>query len=377
MKLNNIDIHRCAIEDILYDIIGTKSYLLVTSEGWIKRGVYKRLNDAKLHDTQCVGIIDNIHENPTISTILSSFDGSLSPDYILAIGGGSVLDAAKALSALYSVKGDADAFQDMLSSPDAFTFNTERLLPPIIAVPTTSGTGSEVTRWATIWTDEGQKYSLSHPQLHPKTSILDESFCISMPHNITLSSGLDALSHACEAVWNINHTDESDEYVQKALALIVSNLPQILENPNDTNLRKNMQLAAFYAGYTMSITRTALAHSISYPLTGLCGISHGIACSITLPEVMRFNSVGNEDRMTVIAEVVGVSVADLPEWCRDFLHSVGLQESFPSFSDGLKGVNLLSLKLIDPSRAGINIRKATQEDALNILQDTLTWLQAS
>lgn len=371
INLNNLHIYSGDLERILPDILTNKTYLLVTSDGWINRDLLNRLSCSGIADKQRLGIVHHIHENPTISNILSCFDNNISPDYIVAIGGGSVIDASKALSALYNLSGDINKFHKILESPDNFTFENNKLLPKIIAVPTTSGTGSEATRWATIWGDGGKKHSLSHELLYPKASILDATFCLSMPDNITLSSGLDAFSHACEAIWNNNYTSESDEYAQKALNLIINNLPKALHNPGDIIVRQNMQLAALYAGYAMSITKTALAHSISYPLTGIYGIAHGIACSITLPEIIRFNIKENTNRMQIIANIADVKLENLPEWCKQFLCDVGIVKTMCNYSSQLENINITTLNLIDKSRTDNNIRTACQKDAVYILKKSL------
>ena len=207
-------------------------------------------------------------------------------DWVVALGGGSVMDAAKGLVAIQALNDDIPKFNAHLregkSLPDDFK------PAPLICVPTTSGTGSEVTRWGTIWGDEKVKFSLTDPRLYPREAILDARLCLSMPRELTLATGLDALSHAMEAVWNNNHTPLSDRFAGDAIRGLRSNFLDALEKPDDLKVRREMQIAATLAGLAMGTTQTALAHSISYPFTALFGMPHGLACSFTLPALIKW-----------------------------------------------------------------------------------------
>src|SRR5450830_298928 len=157
----------------------------------------------------------------------------------------------------------------------------------LIAIPTTAGTGSEVTPWATIWdAAAGNKYSLHQDWTWPQAAIIDPQLMPSLPQDMTLASGLDALSHALESIWNVNRNPVSASLAATAARSIVNTLPALLQHPRDLQLRERMAVAALQAGLAFSNTKTALAHSLSYDITLHHGVTHGIACSFSLPHVM-------------------------------------------------------------------------------------------
>ena len=202
---------------------------------------------------------------------------------ILAIGGGSVIDSAK----VFAVAGGD--FSRVAALPgDANRAASDCRPTPIIAVPTTAGTGSEVTPWATVWdVQSGQKYSLSRPGLFPEHALIDPLLMVEKPGELTVSTGLDALSHALESLWNVNSNPVSASYAVAAAREILDALPRLVADLRNVALRTRMAKAALFAGLAFSNTQTAIAHSISYPFTLTFGVPHGIACSFTLPAVMR------------------------------------------------------------------------------------------
>jgi alcohol dehydrogenase len=280
------------------------------------------------------------------------------------------MDAAKGLAYLNALDGNEDDFLKALSSPDNHTLKNAAKISPLITIPTTSGTGSEVTRWATIWGDNGEKHSLSQYNLYPQTSIYDASLCLSMPTSVTLYSGLDALSHACEAIWNTNATKQSDEYACEAISLITQYLPLAMQERDNLEARSKMQLASYMAGCAMSLTRTALAHSISYPLTGKYDIPHGFACSFTLPEIARYNTKGNEAKCSLIAKSIDGS-NNAANALEQLFSQLDLHTHLKPFFKDITPERLSDLELINPSRAGNNIREITQDDAQLILSKSL------
>jgi phosphonate metabolism-associated iron-containing alcohol dehydrogenase len=231
-------------------------------------------------------VIDNVQPNPSFAAVADACEhwarARKSTEVIVAVGGGSVIDTAKAVAA---ADGDFARLRQCLAtgrptgSPGAV---------PIIAVPTTAGTGSEVTMWATLWdTEHGRKYSLSDSDLYAETAIVDPELTLAMPRSLTISTGLDALSHAVESLWNRNSNPVSVEFAVAAAREVLTVLPAVAVDPGNLELRTRMAQAALFAGLAFSNTKTALAHSISYPITLGYGVPHGIACSFCLPFVMR------------------------------------------------------------------------------------------
>jgi len=231
-------------------------------------------------------VIDNVKPNPDFATVEQACEqwarANTATQVVVAVGGGSVIDSAKALAA---ADGDFSRVRRYLETKEE---NGELGRLPVIAVPTTAGTGSEVTMWATLWdTERGQKYSLSRAHLYPETAIVDPELTLRMPQSLTISTGLDALSHALESIWNRNINPVSIEFAIAAAHEVLATLPAVITDPRNLDLRTRMAQAALFAGLAFSNTKTALAHSISYPITLDYGVPHGIACSFSLPMVMR------------------------------------------------------------------------------------------
>jgi alcohol dehydrogenase class IV len=182
---------------------------------------------------------------------------------------------------------------------------------PGIFVPTTHGTASEVTMWGTVWDPSNEKkYSLSHPDLYPKVAILDPHLTVSLPLDISLTTSLDALSHSFEAIWNKHANDSSTAHAVKAIALILDYAVQLKKETGNLELREQLLTAAATAGLAFSATRTAAAHSISYPLTIHFGIPHGIAASISLIPLLRINRPAIEPALETLYRDVAVTGLD-------------------------------------------------------------------
>lgn len=264
------------------DAVQGRAYCLVTySAPQVFRELGQRL-------AQSAGapalVIDNVAANPDFLGLAQSCAqyarAAKRPEIIVALGGGSVLDAAKVLSA---ADGDFGRVRTFLETGKGSLASV-----PIVAVPTTAGTGSEVTCWATVWdTEAKKKYSLSDPAFYPVQAIVDPELTLAAPRALTVSTGLDALSHALESIWNVNANPASSALAVQAARTVLDTLPRLANDLGNIELREAMARAATLAGLAFSNTRTALAHSLSYHLTLHHGVPHGIACSFSLPMVMR------------------------------------------------------------------------------------------
>lgn len=248
--------------------------LLVTSAHFARSGCVDMI---KQH-ADIVHVIDYITPNPELD-FLQNLKKTLQPhDAILAVGGGSVIDSAKFLS----LKAD------IVASHAALHIQNLRAHADIFAFPSTSGSGSEITPWATVW-DKGNgiKYSLQHEMLFSKAAFYDCKLMLSMPQSITLISALDSLSHAFESIWNKNHNPVATMNALRCIELTLENLPKLVRNLDNIHLRYTQMLASLHASLAFSSTQTALAHAISYPLTMQLGLAHGLACSFSLPLLLR------------------------------------------------------------------------------------------
>lgn len=256
--------------------------LLVTSEGMVRRG------EAQALIQNCMGVewtVQTITPNPDLDQ-LDDIHTKLHPQAwvaVVALGGGSVIDAAKTL---------ALALQSPHSRPLQLWLREGKLdLPeplPLVCLPTTAGTGAEVTPFATVWDGARQKKcSLGGSGLFPAVALLDPELTLSLPWQETLFTALDTTSHALETLWNRHATPVSKAMAVEALRLLDPLLPRLEHGLSDLAMREQLQTASLFAGLAISQSRTALAHAISYPLTLHYAVPHGLACSFTLPALIR------------------------------------------------------------------------------------------
>lgn len=353
---------------LLEQVIAARPLVVVTSAGWITREFPDFVTRATYDSFPAVAAVPS---HPMIQDVVT-IERSLPPfEMILALGGGSVIDAAKAVSALRALNGNPDRLLGVLTGEAEFPLDFAPA--PIVAIPTTAGTGSEVTNWATLWTRDRKKLSLSHPSLKPTSVFLEPELCARMPPSVTLASGLDSASHAMEAIWNVNSTAQSDAWAVAALRSLKTALPDALTDPLDLSNRDEMQIAALNAGLAMSMTQTALAHSISYPLTTEFGMPHGLACSVTLGEVAHFNAQTRPDRVALVADAFDCELEELRNEIYHWMISLGVPKHIRHFISDPKA-NMSHLDLLNPARAANNIRQATRADASKLLHDSLLIL---
>lgn len=247
-------------------------------------------------DGHCLHLVTDIQANPSVEHLAALLaqlrEQGFDPTCILAIGGGSCIDMAKGISALWHLTPDETSGPDTVREAIQAQkyLRKDHTFLSILAMPTTAGTGSEVTHWATIWdTQQGRKLSIDCAACYPKAAILIPEWTVGMPASLTLSTGLDALSHAMEAFWAKARNPFSQALALTAVDRVRRFLPQVLAAPLDGNLRREMCLASLLAGLAFSQTRTTACHSLSYPLTLLHGMPHGYAAAITLAPVMKRN----------------------------------------------------------------------------------------
>ena len=293
-------------------------------------GLTNRLE--RLLGASLVAIIDRTQPNPDVDGLADLYrDFWARPDAgdaLVAVGGGSVLDTAKAL-----MVGTADrSFEELIALLATGKPFTPHRVKPLIAIPTTAGTGSEVTPWATIWDRAaGKKYSLHLDQTWAEAALVDPALTLSLPAGVTLASGLDALSHALESIWNVNANPVSDTHAVSAARAVLATLPALIGDLVNPELRRRMSLAALQAGLAFSNTKTALAHSISYDMTLRHGLPHGIACSFTLPLVLSRALGADAGRDAVLARIFEGPLADAPAWLAAFLEALGVSTSFATY----------------------------------------------
>jgi alcohol dehydrogenase len=226
----------------------------------------------------------------------------------------------------------------------------------IVAIPTTSGTGAEATPFATVWDDQNKKkMSLSSPLIYPDYALVDPALTVTLNLRTTAITALDALSHSFESLWNINSNLYTDALSISNIETILNNLLKLLHNLSNLDLRLKLSWSSYIAGICISITKTALAHSISYPLTSHLKIPHGLASGIFLPEILKFNNKhdksGSMDKVSNIL-ISGVPVEKKLNNLYSELHRFGI---FDEILEHKSNIYSLIPEMENPSRSKNNI----------------------
>jgi len=233
-----------------------------------------------------------VEPNPSCETIDRAAEIARKNDVkiVIGFGGGSSIDAAKAIACLTTNEGTMLEYLEKEK-----TFGKREVT--LIAMPTTSGTGSEVTSVG-VYTDKvnKNKKALMTSEYWVDYAIVDPQLTVSLPKRATAATSLDAFIHAIESYWSKNSQPFSEALSMKAMKLILSNIEKAYFEPNDLNAREELSLASMLAGMAFSQSRTTVLHAMSFPLTNIYGIEHGFACSLALPEVLRENYPYNKER---------------------------------------------------------------------------------
>lgn len=311
---------------------GCDDALVVTDRGLMKLGLPNKMFEA----LDAAGIrytcFSDVGPNPTTDDVEKGFrvyrDNGCK--CVIAFGGGSPMDCAKAICAKVAHPNrSVTQMQGLLK--------VLKRIPPIFAIPTTSGTGSETTIAAVI-TDSAthRKASINDPCLIPKYAVLDPELTVNLPPHITATTGMDALCHAVESYTNHTYnTPVENDMSQKAVKLIYDNILKVYENGSDLEARQNMQRAALYAGRSFTRGCVGYVHAIGHTLGGLYGIAHGLAMAVILPHVMRAFGAAVHKPLAELAEVCEISGATDAEkadnfitWIEETNRKMGLPNSF-------------------------------------------------
>ncbi|MDR2756281.1 MAG: iron-containing alcohol dehydrogenase, partial [Planctomycetaceae bacterium] len=228
-------------------------------------------------------------------------------EVIIAVGGGSVLDCAKAASFLATINDPSIRSYHS----EGKTVTGERI--PVITVPTTAGTGSEVTPIAVLDDEEKHfKAPISSHLFYPISAVIDPDLTLSVPIRVTAATALDALSHAIEGFWSKNHQPINDTLAKEAAGIILTYLGKLYENPDNPVLREHLAYAALLAGIAFQMPKNAIIHACSFPLSNRFHLSHGEACAFTMEAAVRLNTPFMEGRMEEFAAAAGFnSVTDM------------------------------------------------------------------
>lgn len=250
----------------------------------------------------------------------------LAPSAIISIGGGSVLDMGKLLR--FFITHDGEIFEEK------YIPNDKKV--PLLAIPTTAGTGAEATHFAVLYDEAGKKHSIAHEAMLPDYAVIYPELTYNQSPYVTACAGFDALAQAIEAYWNKNATPESDEYALTAMKLIYPSLPVVVNAPTP-EARDNMAEGAYWAGRAINITKTTAPHAFSYPFTAHYGIPHGHAVSMVFSIIAEINlnkgSIPKEKRL-IIHNLFGTD-GDIERDSRAYIESLGLDIPSKEYDLGL------------------------------------------
>ncbi len=315
-----------------------------------------------------------VEPNPSVETVLKGVDlyRREACDGLIAVGGGSPIDAAKAVGLVAANGGDIrDYFgADRVKKP----------LPPLIAIPTTCGTGSEATQY-TVITDTQKKFKMGigSPYVIPKVAIVDPALLGKLPSRMVAATGMDALCHAVESYTSQAAQPVSDALNLHAIRLIGEHLRPAVANGNLADL-SGMAMASMLAGMGFNNTRTTLVHAMSHAVTGHAHVPHGIANAILLPHVLEFNLIGNTEKHADIAEALGedtegLALMEAARLAVDAVRDLGGDVGIPP-GLGEVGVTEAMLEALadDTLKSGgvaLNPRRPTREEILALYRAAL------
>ena len=269
------------VRSLLDDRVAHSVFVVADRTAYDKSGARMYLKSALQGRVQA--IFDDFAPNPKYADVMRGikFWYTHPCDIMIAIGGGSAIDMAKLIGICGTHRGQ---YRELLTGEIPIRDKAA----PLIAIPTTAGTGSEATHFAVVYVG-GQKYSVVHANVLPDYAIIDPNLTANLPPSITAHTGLDALSQAVESLWSVNATAQSRVFASEALRLVLDNLEAAVHRPT-LDVRANMCRAAHLSGKAINISKTTAPHAISYTLTSQFGVPHGLAVALTLGAVLIYNN---------------------------------------------------------------------------------------
>ena len=292
-------------KEIIYILKNKKvnSILLMTGKSVRRLGYTNELENLLEANNIKYVLFDETLPNPTSDNVEKAKELYISNqcESIIAFGGGSVMDCAKAVGArIVRPKIPLKKMQGLIK--------IRKSLPLLIAIPTTAGTGSEVTVASVIIDSNTQhKFVISDFCLIPHYALLNPLVTVDLPKHITSTTGMDALTHAVEAYIGKSRTKKTKKAAEEAVKLIFDNLEKVYNEPNNLEARKNMLYASYLAGKAFTVSYVGYVHAIAHTLGGKYGVSHGLANAIILPKVLRAYGKGVHKRLGQLARAIGLA----------------------------------------------------------------------
>lgn len=344
--------------------------LLVTDAGFLRTGLVTEPVLSLEQAGMAVMVYSDVVADPPEAVVLAAVEQARQhgTDIVIGLGGGSSMDVAKLIAIL--------ATSDQPLSAIYGIGNVKGSRLPLVQIPTTAGTGSEVTNIAIVTTGESTKMGVVAPQLYADLAILDATLTLGLPSHVTAATGIDAMVHAIEAFTSKHRKNPmSDLLARQALALLSANLIKVCENGLDLAARQAMLLGAYFAGQAFSNAPVAAVHALAYPIGGVFHVPHGLSNSLVLPHVLRFNLAEASAHYADLAGII-VPHAEGSEEARaeamivamqQFARATGIETTLQQV--GIKESDLDRLAddaMLQTRLLGNNPRPVTREDARQI-----------
>ncbi|MCL4459033.1 MAG: iron-containing alcohol dehydrogenase [Chloroflexi bacterium] len=345
--------------------------LLVSDAGLAEMGLVARLTEVIQEAGLGVATFTEVHTNPTVESVekgqqLAQAEGT---DLLVALGGGSAIDVAKAIALLLSAGGEYRDYQwggKKVPGP----------LMPLVAIPTTAGTGAEVSKVAVI-VDEAKhsKQGVVSPFLRPRLAIIDPRLMLSLPPRLTAATGVDAFVHALEAYVGLGANPLSDLFALEALAKIWRWLPQVIEHGDNLEGRKELALASLFAGIAMDQAGLGIMHALAGPLCGHFNIHHGVACALVMSPSLAFNLEVGEEKLPLLCQSLampqGTDGPTLACRLKEFVAALKLPVSLGEVGVREGDIPLLAREALQMGVIRNNPRPTSEEDCQAILRAIL------
>lgn len=355
-----------------------KKAFIITDNGLIACGVYQKVSDNLVKNKIPSVMFSDITPDPTVRDVKNAYNElkRSGADFILAIGGGSPIDTAKAVSIIATNPKYADVVSLKGHKDDL------NLPMPVIAVPTTAGSAAEVSKSFVI-TDEVSKKKIVcfNDKCLPIESFVDAGLMTTLPDIITLSSGFDALTHAIESLISKNANVFTKTLAKEAIKLIAENLPKCYDDPEDLDAREKMAYAEYMAGLSYSNSGLGICHSIAHAVGGKFNIQHGIALALTLPAVLKYNMYSDAaEEYKYICEAFGVKniPAKKDEYCRlaikevdKFRSDFNVPKKLSDYGVKEEDLDILAVNSFEDACTASNPREATMTDIYMLLKKLL------
>lgn len=363
----NVTAERAQLLNMKKPLIVTDTFLKDLEGGPVKQ-VISLLNDENIGHA----IYDGVEPNPKIANCLDGMKvyNENKCDGIITIGGGSSHDCGKGIGIAATHDGDLTDYAGIE------TLTNE--LPPIIAVNTTAGTGSEVTRHCVLTnSDTKLKFVIVSWRNVPLVSINDPLLMLSVPKGLTAATGIDALTHAVESYVSVNANPVTDASSIQAMKLIATNLRQAVANGENLEARENMAYASLLAGMAFNNADLGYVHAMAHQLGGQYDMAHGVANAILLPTVEEYNIISNPQRFADIAEFMGENTEGLSTMeaaqlaihaLRDISEDVGIPGTLEEMGVKEEDFELMAENALKDGNAFSNPRKGTKEDIIELFK---------